>query len=73
MSVPDLLVCDRFPRSSRYSTAWILAAGGGARPLWLTAWLGQALPLQPGMRVLDLGAGRAASPVFLRRESGVQV
>ncbi len=32
MSVPDLLVCDRFPRSSRYSTAWILAAGGGPAP-----------------------------------------
>lgn len=29
--------------------------------------------LQPGMRVLDLGCGRAMSSVFLRREFGVQV
>jgi cyclopropane fatty-acyl-phospholipid synthase-like methyltransferase len=74
MSAPDLLVSDRFPRSSRYSAAWVLAAaGGGANALWLTEWLSEALPLQPGMRVLDLGAGRAASSVFLRREFGVEV
>jgi cyclopropane fatty-acyl-phospholipid synthase-like methyltransferase len=29
--------------------------------------------LQPAMRVLDLGCGRAASSIFLRREFGVQV
>ena len=29
--------------------------------------------LRPGMRVLDLGCGRAASSVFLQREFGVQV
>ena len=30
------------------------------------------LDLRPGMRVLDLGCGRAASSIFLRREFGVQ-
>jgi len=29
--------------------------------------------LRPGMRVLDLGCGRASSSIFLRREFGVQV
>jgi SAM-dependent methyltransferase len=29
--------------------------------------------LRPGMRVLDLGCGRAASSIFLRREFGVEV
>src|SRR5262249_7991291 len=42
-------------------------------PLWLTEWLTEALDLRPGMRVLDLGCGRALSSVFLRREFGVQV
>lgn len=32
-----------------------------------------ALDLKPGMRVLDLGCGRAASSIFLRREFDVQV
>lgn len=31
------------------------------------------MDLQPGMRVLDLGCGRASSSIFLRREFGVQV
>jgi SAM-dependent methyltransferase len=46
---------------------------GGANSLWLTEWLTTALDLRPGMRVLDLGCGRAASSIFLRREFGVQV
>src|SRR5213592_4434799 len=32
-----------------------------------------ALDLRPGMRVLDLGCGRAMSSIFLHREFGVQV
>jgi SAM-dependent methyltransferase len=52
----------------------VLAGGsGGANPLWLAEWLSEALDLRPGMRVLDLGCGRALSSVFLRREYGVQV
>jgi cyclopropane fatty-acyl-phospholipid synthase-like methyltransferase len=39
----------------------------------LTEWLTQAMQLQPGMKVLDLGCGRAMSSVFLRREFDVQV
>lgn len=49
------------------------SASGGANALWLTEWLTEALDLRPGMRVLDLGCGRASSSIFLRREFGVQV
>lgn len=64
----------RFPRSSRYHPGWVLAGvSGGANSLWLTEWLTEAMPLLPGMRVLDLGCGRGASSIFLRREFGVQV
>lgn len=67
-------VSQRFPRASAYHPEWILAGvSGGANPLWMTEWLAEELDLRPGMRVLDLGCGRALSSIFLRREFGVQV
>ena len=74
MSDDTRLVSPTFPRASKYNPDWVLAAvSGGANPLWLTEWLAGALDLRPGMRVLDLGCGRALSSIFLRREFGVQV
>lgn len=74
MSDDDRLSLERFPRASRYHPEWVLAgASGGANPLWLAEWLCEALDLKPGMRVLDLGCGRAMSSVFLRREYGASV
>jgi SAM-dependent methyltransferase len=68
------LICERFLRSSKYNPEWLIAsASGGANALWLTEWLADSLDLKPGMRVLDLGCGRAASSVFLSREFGVEV
>ncbi len=70
----DRLRSARFPRASAYHPDWVLGAiSGGAHALWLTEWLSEAVTLQPGMRVLDLGCGRGASSVFLHREFGVQV
>lgn len=74
MNLPDKLVCERFPRSSKYHPDWIRSGvSGGACALWLTEWLAEAMPLEPGMRILDLGCGRALSSVFLHREFGAQV
>jgi SAM-dependent methyltransferase len=74
MTVDERLFSDRFPRASGYHPEWVIAGvSGGANPLWLTEWLAQAVALRPGMRVLDLGCGRALSSIFLRREFGVQV
>src|SRR5256886_17321454 len=74
MTSDNRFVSDRFPRSSQYHPEWLLAnASGGANALWLTEWLTTALDLRPGMRVLDLGCGRASSSIFLRQEFGVQV
>lgn len=39
----------------------------------MTEWLAESMQLKPGMRVLDLGCGRALSSIFLHREFGVQV
>lgn len=70
----DQLISRRFPRASAYHPEWVLAGvGGAANPLWLIEWLSESLDLQPGMRILDLGCGRALSSIFLRREFGVQV
>src|SRR3954454_21794976 len=74
MAPDERLTSGRSPRSSKYHPDWVLAGvSGGANPLWMTEWLTEALDLRPGMRVLDLGCGRAMSSVFLRREFGVQV
>ena len=74
MASDERLLSERFPRSSQYHPEWVIAnASSGANSLWLTEWLTTALDLQPGMRVLDLGSGRASSSIFLHREFGVQV
>jgi cyclopropane fatty-acyl-phospholipid synthase-like methyltransferase len=70
----ERLLRDRFPRAAAYHPEWLIASvSGAANPLWMTEWLAEALDLRPGMRVLDLGCGRAVSSIFLRREFGVQV
>jgi ubiquinone/menaquinone biosynthesis C-methylase UbiE len=68
------LISERFPRSNKYNPEWMKAsASSGANTLWITELLSEVLDLKPGMRVLDLGCGRAMSSLFLRREFGVQV
>jgi cyclopropane fatty-acyl-phospholipid synthase-like methyltransferase len=70
---PHLLALDQFPRSSTYDPAWVIEHQMGPNVLWLTEFLCEAMDLQPGMRVLDLGCGKALSSIFLAREFGVQV
>ena len=70
---PELLSLDRFPRSSRYDPVWVIENEMGPNVLWLTEFLCEAMHLRPGMRVLDLGCGKALSSIFLAREFGVQV
>ena len=73
MDIKQLLHKPEFPRSSRYEPAWMLENQMGPNALWLVEWLAEALPLRAGMRVLDLGCGRAMTSIFLAREFGVQV
>jgi cyclopropane fatty-acyl-phospholipid synthase-like methyltransferase len=74
MASDKRLVSGQFPLSAKYDPDWLLAsASGGSNPLWLAEWLSSAMDLKSGMRVLDLGCGRAVSSIFLRREFGVQV
>jgi SAM-dependent methyltransferase len=68
-----LIARPEFPRASQYDAGWILSNQMGLNALWLTEWLAQGMELTPGMRVLDLGCGKALSSIFLAREYGVQV
>ena len=63
----------RFPRSSRYDGRWIMDNMMGPHVLWLAEYLSEALELKPGMRVLDLGCGKAISSIFFAKEFGVHV
>jgi SAM-dependent methyltransferase len=67
------LALDRFPRSLEYDPEWVLENLMGPHPLWLAEWVCEELGLRAGMRVLDLGCGKALTSVFLAREFGVQV
>jgi SAM-dependent methyltransferase len=64
---------DDYPRASAYDPVWTQLNLMGPNVLWLTEALSQVLPLEPGMRVLDLGCGSAISSIFLAREYGVEV
>ena len=63
----------RFPRASKYDARWIIDNLMGPHVLWLAEYLCEALALSPGMRVLDLGCGKAVSSIFFAKEFGVDV
>jgi SAM-dependent methyltransferase len=52
---------------------WVTENQMGPNPLWLTEFLLEELAIEPGMRVLDLGCGKALTSVFLARETGAHV
>jgi SAM-dependent methyltransferase len=70
---PDALRHPRYVRSNGYDPAWVVENQMGPHALWLTESLTEVLPISAGMRVLDLGCGRAMSSVFLARELGAEV
>ncbi len=69
----NLLQRPAFPRSNGYDPEWVLSHNMGPHPLWLVEWLCERVELRPGMRVLDLGCGKALTSIFLAKEFGVRV
>ncbi len=69
----EMLLDERFPRSSAYDPEWVLSNQMGPNALWLTESLCERMTLTPGMRVLDMGCGAAMSSIFLAKEYGVRV
>src|ERR1700735_2865332 len=63
----------RYRRSNAYDPQWVFANLMGPHPLWLVEALVESLPIEPGMRVLDLGCGTALTSIFLAKEFGARV
>ncbi len=61
----EMLKNDRYPRSAAYDSQWVLEGWMGPNVLWLAEWLCEKMDLRPGMRVLDMGCGKALSSIFL--------
>jgi cyclopropane fatty-acyl-phospholipid synthase-like methyltransferase len=70
---PDFIIKPEFPRSAKYDAGWMIENQMGPNALWLVEWLTEELQLKPGMKVLDLGCGRAITSIFLAKEFDVQV
>ena len=68
-----VFTCSDFPRSAKYDPDWIIENAMGPNVLWLTESLAQVMDLKPGMRVLDMGCGKAISSIFLAKEFDLQV
>ncbi|MDZ4713501.1 MAG: methyltransferase domain-containing protein [bacterium] len=62
-----------FPLSSKYDTEWIKKNSMGENVLFNLESLCEVMNFNSGMRVLDLGCGKAASAIFLAKEFGVKV
>ena len=62
-----------YPLSSKYDSHWIIDNHMGSHCLWLTEALIKNIDLKPGMRILDLGCGKALSSIFLAKEFHVEV
>jgi cyclopropane fatty-acyl-phospholipid synthase-like methyltransferase len=63
----------RYPRSNTYDPQWVFDNQMGPHCLWLMESLTAVLPVEPGMKVLDIGCGRAMTSIFLAKEFGAEV
>ena len=73
MTTPSTLHNPRYPRSNTYEPTWVIENQMGPNALWLTESLMELMPIEAGMKVLDLGCGKAMSSIFLAREFGARV
>ena len=64
---------ERFPRAARWGWEFARDNNMGPNVAWLAEALSEVVELRPGMRVLDLGCGKAASSIFFAKEFGSEV
>ena len=69
----ELLKNPKFPRTCKYDPEWMVTLDLGCPTFWLLERLCEKMDLKPGMRILDLGCGKAAGAVFLAMEFDVEV
>jgi len=63
----------QYKLSSKYDPQWIVDNQMGSHCLWLTEALIKNITIFPGMRVLDIGCGKAVSSIFLAKEFDAEV
>jgi len=69
----ELLTNPKFSRTIKYDPEWLVELDMGCPTLWLLERLCEKMNLKSGMRVLDLGCGKAGGSIFLAKEFDVQV
>ncbi len=69
----ERMTLPEFPRAATYPPRWALEHLMGPNVLWLAESLSQVMELRAGMRVLDMGCGKAISSIFLAKEFDLQV
>lgn len=62
-----------FPLAAKYDKDWVKQVSIIENVLYFVESLWKVMELRKGMRVLDLGCGKAGSSIFLAREFDVQV
>jgi len=72
-NVYSILNLKQFPLSAKYDIKWVIENEMGPSSLWLMEYLIENIDLKKGMRVLDLGCGKAISSIFLANEYDVQI
>ena len=72
-NVYSILNLKQFPLSAKYDIKWVIENERGPSSLWLMEYLIENIDLKTGMRVLDLGCGKAISSIFLANEYDVQI
>lgn len=68
-----LITDEKYPLAAKYSPEWVYENKMGCQCLWLAESLSRIMTLKPGMRVLDMGCGKALTSIFLAKEFGVTV
>ncbi|MFZ5351818.1 MAG: methyltransferase domain-containing protein [Bacillota bacterium] len=71
--VYELMKNESYTLSSKYDPDWIIQNELGSHCLWLAEALAGAMELKPGMRILDMGCGKAITSIFLAKEFGLEV
>jgi cyclopropane fatty-acyl-phospholipid synthase-like methyltransferase len=63
----------QFPLSSKYDIGWLAENEMGPCSTWLVEYLFETMEIRKGMRILDLGCGKAMSSIFIAKEYGAHV
>jgi len=67
------IIGSRYPLTAKYDFEWVEKNAMGSNPVMLAEALSRVINLKPGMRVMDMGCGKAVSSIFLAKEFGVTV